>query len=108
MCGAAVDCYGDHGLSCRHLQTHRTPWHNLVEDVAAGMARHVEPAMLGTMCRMILVALVPPQQSTHPTTALTSPSSMALVAARGRRGIDRLVLAIVIGVLKLRTSRREL
>ena len=40
VCGAAVDCYGDHCLSCRHLQTHRTPWHNLVEHAAAGMARH--------------------------------------------------------------------
>ena len=40
VCGAAVDCHGDHCLSCRHLQTHRTPWHNLVEHAAAGMARH--------------------------------------------------------------------
>ena len=53
VCGAAVDCYGDHCLSCRHFQTHRTPWHNLVEHAAAGMARHARHHVSGVYILLI-------------------------------------------------------
>ena len=39
VCGAAIDCYGDHCLSCIHFTQHRTPWHNLIVSVASRMAR---------------------------------------------------------------------
>ena len=37
-CGAACDPYGDHVLSCCHFKSIRTPWHDLIVDVAARMA----------------------------------------------------------------------
>ena len=38
-CGAAIDPYGDHCLSCAHFQHLRTPWHDLIVDIIAAMAR---------------------------------------------------------------------
>ena len=36
--GAAMDPYGDHLLSCVHFETHKTPGHNLVQEVVASMS----------------------------------------------------------------------
>ena len=37
-CGAACDEHGDHVLTCPHFMAYRTPWHDLIQAVAARMA----------------------------------------------------------------------
>ena len=38
-CGAHVDPYGDHCLSCVHFRSHRTHGHDLIQDDVAALAR---------------------------------------------------------------------
>ena len=38
-CGAQLDVFGDHVLSCSKFQQLRTPWHDLVQDTVASMVR---------------------------------------------------------------------
>ena len=39
VCGAPVDPYGDHLLSCSHLLCHRTPGHDLIMNIVGRMAK---------------------------------------------------------------------